>query len=161
MIIRLRDDSGFSLMELMIVLTVMVILTAVTIAKFTNLALASKMSEATGNLAIIRTAQFSFKAANDMFVECGPSPPDPAGSDGRAYFWAETLNSSGEKGFEMMGFQPDGIVRYQYEVATATGRKFVATAQADLDNDGASCVFTLDNQAARYSKPVRAPAWEF
>ena len=157
----MRDDRGFSIMELMIVVTVIVTLTAVTIAKFTNLALESKVSEATGNLAAIRTAQLSFKAANNVFVECGPSPPDPAGSDGRAYFWAETLNSSGEKGFEMIGFQPDGVVRYQYEVATATGREFVATAQADLDNNGVPCVFTLDSQAVDYSKQVRMPPREF
>ena len=94
-------------------------------------------------------------------MECGPSPPAPAGTDGSLHLWLETSNSSGEDGFALIGFEPDGTVRYQYEVPTATDKRFVATAQADLDNNGVPCKLTLDNQAVGYSKPVRTPATEF
>ncbi len=158
---KLQQDEGFSLTEIMVVVAIIAILAVIAIPRFWNFAYKSKMSEATSNLATIRTAQFSFISANDTFMECGPSPPDPAGTDGLARPWAETLNSFGEKGFEAIGFEPDGAIRYQYEVPIATTKRFVATAEADLDNDGVPCVFTLDNGAIGYSKPVRAPANEF
>ncbi len=158
---KLWDDEGFSLTEIMIVVAIIAILAIIAIPKFWNFAYKSKMSEATSNIATIRTALFGYIAANDIFMECGPSPPDPAGTDGIARPWVEALNSFGEKGFEEIGFQPDGAVRYQYEVPIATTKRFVVIARADLDNDGVQCVFTLDNAALRYSKPVRAPANEY
>lgn len=159
-VIRLRNDTGFSLVELMIVVAIIAVLAAIAITKFDHFQLTSKTSEATAHLALIRTAQFSYKAENDVFMECGPSPPAPAGTDGSTHVWAETPNSSLENGFEKISFEPDGVVRYQYEVSIAKGR-FVATAIADLDNDGVLCTFTLDNLALGYSKPVRDPVNEF
>ena len=158
---KLQNDNGFSLVELMIVVAIIAILVSLAFPKFLTFSFRSKMSEATGNLAMIRTAQFSYKAENDVFMECGLSPPDPAGSDGRTYVWAEVPNGSGIMGFQEIGFEPDGVVRYQYEVTPATNKRFVATAEADLDSDGAKCTFTLDNQAVDYSKPVRNPPSEF
>lgn len=157
----LREKNGFSLVELMIVVAIIAILVSLAFPKFLTFSFRSKMSEATGNLAMIRTAQFSYKAENDSFMECGLSPPDPAGSDGRTYAWVEAPNGSGAMGFEKIGFEPDGVVRYQYEVTPATSMRFVAIAEADLDSDGAKCTFTLDNQAVGYSKPVRNPPGEF
>ncbi len=158
--IRLRNDTGFSLIELMIVVAIITILAAIAITKLQHFYLTSKMSEATRNLATVRTAQLAYKAENDVFMECGPSPPDPAGTDGRTYTWVETPNGSGENGFKEIGFEPDGVVRYQYEVSVAKDQ-FMATAIADLDDDGVPCTFTLDNKALGYSKPVRDPAGEF
>ena len=158
--IDLRQDTEFSLLALAIGVTIMAILTMVAIVSFGDFTHASKMSEATCNLAIIRTGQFSYAAENDTFMECGPSPPAPAGTDGILHQWLETPNSSGEDGFALIGFKPNGAVRYQYEVKFAANR-FVATAQADLDDDGVPCVLTLDNQAVGYSAPVRTPLDEF
>lgn len=153
-------NKGFSLIELVIAVAVIAILASLAIPKFLDFACRSKMSEATSNLSRIKTAQYSFRASDDIFMECGPSPPDPAGSDGRPYPWVETPNGSGEMGFETIGFEPDGVVRYQYEVPTATLMRFVATAESDLDNDGVQCTLTLDNQAAGYPKPVKNPPGE-
>ncbi|MFC1719344.1 prepilin-type N-terminal cleavage/methylation domain-containing protein, partial [Candidatus Poribacteria bacterium] len=94
-----QQNEGFSLTELMIVVAIIAILAAIAIPRFWNFAYKSKMSEATSNIATIRTAQFGYFAANDIFMECGPSPPNPAGTDGIPRPWAETLNSFGQKGF--------------------------------------------------------------
>ena len=159
--VKSPQNAGFSLVELMIVVSIIALLAAIAIPHFIEFAFKSKMSEATRNLATIKTAQFAYAAENDIFMECGPSPPAPAGTDGFSHLWVETPNSSGENGFELIGFEPNGAVRYQYEVPIATAERFVITAQADLDNNGVPCKFTLDNQAAGHAKPTRTPVTEF
>ena len=157
----MQKDRGFSLVEIMIVVAIIAVLASIAIPNFMNFTYMSKMSESTGSLAMIRTAQFSYRAENDAFMECGLSPPDPAGSDGRTYPWVEVANGTGNMGFADIGFEPDGVIRYQYEVRPATANQFVAIAKADLDNYGVACVFTLDNQDPDYSKPDRNPPGEF
>ena len=158
---KFQQDRGFSLVEIMIVVAIIAILVSIAVPKFLTFSFKSKMSEATSNLALIRTAQFSYKAENDTFMECGLSPPAPAGSDGKSYPWVEIPNGSGDMGFAEVGFEPDGVIRYQYEVKPATVKQFVAMAESDLDNDGVPCKFTLDNLAPDYSKPDRNPPGEF
>jgi prepilin-type N-terminal cleavage/methylation domain-containing protein len=158
---KLQQDRGFSLVEIMIVVAIIAILVSIAVPKFLAFSLKSKMSEATSNLALIRRAQISYRAENDTFMECGLSPPAPAGSDGKTYAWVEVPNGAGSMGFEEIGFKPDGVIRYQYEVRPATAIQFVAIAESDLDNDGVPCKFTIDNQDPDYSKPERNPPGEF
>ena len=159
--IDLRQDTEFSFLALAIGMTIIVLLTTVAVFSFGDFIAASKASEATRNLATIWIAQLGYAAEYDTFMECGPSPPAPAGTDGTLHPWLETSNSSGKDGFALIGFEPDNAVRYQYEVAIAASTRFVATAQADLDNNGVPCKFTLDNLAADHAKPTRLPANEF
>jgi prepilin-type N-terminal cleavage/methylation domain-containing protein len=157
----MHDDSGFSLVEMMVTVAIVAILCSIGVHLFKTAALKSKTAEATTNLGLIREAQIAYKSAADTYIQCGASPPAPAGTDGQAYPWVEMASAAGQEGFAIIGFEPIGPVRYQYEVSTATQTRFVATAVSDLDADGNQCTFTLDTQNPSHAKPVRNPADEY
>ena len=147
---KLRE-KGFSLVELMIVVAIIAILAAIAIPSFLRFAMKSKTSEATGNLAAIRVCEDSYKAENDVYLSCLPTP-DPFVSDSTPDAWA----GGGITQFATIGFAPDGNVRYQYDVtASSTTPDWVATAACDLDENGTDRVYTLDtSDTSNYPKPV-------
>ena len=147
-----KKDKGFSLVELMIVVAIIAILAAIAIPAFMRFAMKSKTSEATGNLSAIRTAEESYKAENDVYYNCLQSPAALTGSTPQA--WVEAGLPSVNQ-FADIGFEPDGWVRYQYQVINASPVSFAAEAAGDLDDDALAATFTITKGAPGYPKPVK------
>ena len=118
-------------------------------------AMRSKTSEATGNISAIRTAEESYKAENDVYYTCGAAPTGFV-ADSQPDTWVlPAVAGSGEEDFEVIGFAPDGTVRYEYEVV-AGANTFVVTAESDIDEDGNLSTYTLTKPSAAYPKPVHS-----
>ncbi len=149
--IRLSKSAGFSLVELMIVVAIMAILAAIAIPSFMKFSIKSKTSEATSNLAGIRTCQESYKAENDVYYNCAASPAG-GGTDSVPDVWVDA-GIVGTDAFSDVGFAPDGNVRYIYQVQGAGAVGFISTAISDLDDDGITAAYVVDKGAATYPKP--------
>lgn len=125
--------GGFTLIELMIVVAIIGILAAIAIPNFLRFQLKAKSSEGKVNLAAIRTAEESFFAEYGSYVSSVPSPPATAANQKTNFFHP----NQGE-GFDMVGWQPEGDVYFNYQVTTTTaGNMFLASAAADIDASGA------------------------
>jgi type IV pilus assembly protein PilA len=126
---RPKRLSGFTLLELMIVVTIIGALAAVAIPQFLNYKLRSKTAEVRLNLAAIRTLEITHFSATDVYVTVDPEPPVIPGASPVAFNPAS--------GFDPLGFIPEGLVSFSYGVAVSPdGTGFTADAGADLDGDG-------------------------
>jgi len=140
---KLRKESGFSLVELMIVVAIIAILAAIAIPSFMRFAMKSKTAEVMGNLKAIKTCQESYRAENDEYLACAQTPDATAGATGQLKIWpAATVDGVDE--FLETGFEPDGDVRYYYTVA-ATSSTFTITGLGDLDDDNSDASYALSN----------------
>ncbi len=136
---RRLAQSGFTLIELMIVVAIIGILAAIAIPSFLSYQLKSKTSEAKTNLAGIKTASLTFQAERSCFLSVqnngwpGAIPPS-----GAQVPWpleatmptasalcinpltgapASTVGTFGD-----LGFTPSGQVRYNYYLAASRDR---------------------------------------
>ena len=133
----MKNNKGFTLIELMIVVAIIGILAAVAIPNFRNYQLKSKESEAKVNLAAIGVAQEAYFAEYDAYVVCTANPVAPAGAAKRDWvnnpLW----------GWDAIGFKPkDSKVYFTYEstdtaayTATATGNLDLKPAANSDDNE--------------------------
>ncbi len=125
--------GGFTLIELMIVVAIIGILAAIAIPNFLRFQLKAKSSEGKVNLAAIRTAEESYFAEYGGYVSSEPSPQATA-----ANLKTNFVHYLAGKGFDQVGWQPEGDVYFNYQVATtSTGNEFLASAAADIDASGA------------------------
>ncbi|MFC1714037.1 prepilin-type N-terminal cleavage/methylation domain-containing protein [Candidatus Poribacteria bacterium] len=163
-----KTESGFSLVELMIVVAIIAILAAIAIPAFMRFAMKSKTAEATGNLVAIRTCQESYRAENDVYyITGGAIAPALGGTDSTPDPWLAA--GVGEIAFAVTGFSADGDVRFNYQVvAGAAGALtadaaddpnniiggFSVIATGDLDENGVPSTYTIDTSVAGYPKPV-------
>lgn len=126
----IRNQRGFTLMELLIAVAILAVLAAIGVPVYTRLRGSAKHAEAYANLDGIRTAEEAYKMANGTYLTCPPSPRLPSelkNAGNQAVSW-KALDSSGNQttseGFALLGFEPNSEVRFVYEV------------EADLNNDG-------------------------
>ena len=128
--------SGFSLIELMIVVSIVGILAAIAIPNFLRFRAHSKMSEAKINIASVRTAQESLFAETGAYADASETP----GSYG-PFKQAWTAGGSPLE-WEALGWEPEGEVHFQY--GTFTGgvqTQFSVEARSDVDGDGVDAEF--------------------
>jgi len=111
---RLENLAAFSLLEIMIVVSIIAILTAIAIPQYQRYVLITKRVEATHNLLSIRSMEESYRAVNDKYVTAEWSPSDVPGSS-KSYDW--NTNSY----FSEIGFRPNGGVFYRYSVCNMNG----------------------------------------
>jgi type IV pilus assembly protein PilA len=154
-----KNNLGFTLIELMIVVAIISILAAIAIPNFILYQLKAKTGEAKANMAAIRTCQETWAAENDVYIVCGPTPA--ANVSSVKMVW--TTNTH----FSSIGFEPAGDVYYSYGVnnapvntvaaqaiVTAADGTTVArpgltniwlNAMSDLDGDGLYAGFVVSN----------------
>ncbi len=154
--------SGFTLVELMIVVAIIGILAAIAIPNFVAMQLRAKRAELAPNLDGIKTAEIAYEAAMDEYVEVADFQPEEV--SGALQDWPTTSN------FEILGWRPDGQVRGQYKVtidvectitccpikfSCSIGISFLAFGQTDLDQDGefAQYATTRDENATMITEP--------
>ena len=125
-------QSGFTLIELMIVVAILGILAAIAIPNFLMFQLRSKTGEAKINLAGVRTAQEGYFAEFGRYAAAAPQPLGPPTP--RKAPWPAL---GGAPGFDELGWAPEGEVYFRYAIVTngAVGTEWAASAIGDLDGD--------------------------
>ena len=122
-----KNNLGFTLIELMIVVAIIGILAAIAIPNFTRFQLKSKSAEARVNLSAIKTAEEAYRAENGGYLACAGNPAGAPGTAKQA--WGAPAD------FLSLGFDAEGSVFFQYAVSTSN-TDFNAAALADIDGDG-------------------------
>lgn len=159
----MKRRSGFTLIELMVVVAIVGILAAIAIPNFLDQSLRAKQAEVYSMLGSIETGQFTYQAEHDCFLMIAPNPPGaptvfrrpwtPAGA-----FLPGVCGMT--RTFEELGVVPaQGGLYYSYacDVAgTIAMFEFVCDAEGDLDGDGGFALFvacgdTDDNMVALMS----------
>ncbi len=136
---RRRGICGFTLIELMIVVAIIGILSAIAIPNFLKFQAKSKQAEARANLGGIYVAQlayFSTMSTYGTFTEIGF-----VSSDAAARYYTYTDGVEVQVGKIGLTPCPDGSVTAAF---TATG--FTATAVGSISNVGIDCWYVNDQK---------------
>ena len=148
----LRKTAGFTLVELMIVVAVIAVLSAIAINNFYAISRRSKISEVFTNLGIIRTGQESYRAEHAVYIAAGAWPAATPAASGE--LWEDPAVPTVENtNFKLIGFAVDGVVRYRYTVTivdpgAGTPPYYSAIANGDLDDDGLDAEYRVSNDPA-------------
>ena len=135
MLRNLKNQKGFTLIELMIVVAIIGILAAIAIPNFMTFRLKAKTSEAKSNLGSIRTCEEAYKAETDVYYPVGRYPAAVAVT---SQVW-----TTADTAFSAIGFAPSGRVYYNYLVDNITATGFIAHAYADLDGDSVEAEYRI------------------
>jgi len=131
------NERGFTLMELLIAVAIVVILAGVGIPVYLKFQSSAKAAEASTNLNGIKMAEENYRLANGSYLDCQESPRDAstlASAGQTAVTWADAGGASG--GFTAIGFSTSADVRFVYEVSSSSTTAFVAEALGDTNADG-------------------------
>ena len=141
---RAKRQAGFTLIELMIVVGIIGILSALAIPAFNNYVMRSRTLEATNFLGEIHLRQEGYRAEFGRYAnlpQWNPAAPAPHGA---------TVSFDPSIGlWRQLGAMPDANVRFQYQVLAGAPNEptgipgypsqdywFVSHARTDLDGDG-------------------------
>lgn len=132
--------GGFTLIEIMIVVALIGILSAIAIPGYKNYQARSRRTEAYMNLsAIIRTEDAYYAEHQAYAAMAGGSPPSVPGPPDGAF--KRPWTAGDEAAFSNIGWSPEGSVYYDYGINTAgctcpRGTCVTAAAYGDVDGDG-------------------------
>lgn len=138
---RKWTESGFTLVELMIVVGIIGLIAAVAVPSFLSYQARSRRSEAYVNLASLARAYKSYYAEAGVFpdmltVASKGTLPDADPSTTKLPWDTDTSNF-----FDIVGWSVEGAVFYTYDVVSDQGacntctQCFTATAHGDVDGD--------------------------
>ena len=135
--------SGFTLIEMMIVVAIIGILASVAIPQFVEYQLTSKRAEAFANLASLAKAQKSYFAEFGDYIS---AEPQPGTGNGDLPMATKRDMTPIEAEYFEIGWTPEGNVFFDYDSATpadplngncvCADECFTASAYGDLDGDG-------------------------
>jgi prepilin-type N-terminal cleavage/methylation domain-containing protein len=137
-----RRLRGFTLIELMIVVSIIGILASVAIPSFINYQLTAKRAEAFANLSSLAKAQKSYYAEFNTYIGV---LSEPLGGTGLPPNPIKRDSTSIDGAFAVVGWVPDGDVFFDYDTSVpgplgpgclCADGCFTATAYGDLDGDG-------------------------
>jgi type IV pilus assembly protein PilA len=133
---RRRSERGFTLVEIMIVVAIIGVLSAIAIPKFLRFQLRAKASEAVTNLAAIAVTEEAFFTEKGYYASVASPAPAAIPGDTRAT-WV------GNADFDVLGWIPEGAVYFQSLISADAqgGGRFTAEAASDIDDDGAVSFF--------------------
>ncbi len=135
-----RGSSGFTLVELMIVVAIVGILAAIAVPNFYRFRLKAKRSEVFVNLRGIALTEMAYEKEYERFVACKSSPQTPLNSEDHPF--DKTI-----QGWQELDWSPDGFVYCHYAVYLYTNQKgswIRPTALCDLDDDNAIATWYMD-----------------
>jgi type IV pilus assembly protein PilA len=125
-----RNRAGFTILELMIAVSIVGVLAAIAIPAFLTYQLRTKTSEAKTNLSAIRTLENSYFTEYESYHLAAPEPAVIPGSTSGPF------DDAGSD-FAELGFKPEGNVYFSYGVGVSVdGVGFTADAGADIDANG-------------------------
>jgi len=108
--------------------------------RFANMATYAKRSEGMWMLEHIHTAELEYFEEHGEYVAVGATPHRAPGK-AQAPFESEHM-----AGWNRLGWQPDSMVRCQFEVTVPTPTDFRAVARCDVDGDGQQSVFVASRE---------------
>ena len=135
---RNREEQGLTLVELMIVVAIIGVITAVAIPSFMNYQARSRRSEAFVNLSAVARVQKTYQATHGEYYDSGVLPWPNYVAYGGLGTHKMDWDAASEAAFGPLGWAPEGQVYYSYQcnVCCADGLCFTASAYGDVDNDG-------------------------
>ena len=133
----MRNSKGFSLVELMIVVAIIGILAAIAIPNFMTMQLKAKRAELPSNVDGIKTAELSYDAAFDGFINADVNPTGSLNKQQQSFDYSGSI-----EGWTQLGWQPDGKVRGQYSVEIIGSTDFTVTGVSDVDDDNSTATYT-------------------
>jgi len=148
---RVTARKGFTMIELMVVVAIIGLLAAVAIPNFVRYQARSRRSEAFANVAGLARAQGAYLAERNSFVDTDASYPDPAMYSGTLGTLTMPWDADSENAFSLLGWEPEGQVRYSYASWTGAspggtgcaGCELCFTGVAYGDVDGNNSVQTV------------------
>ncbi len=147
---RMRTRGGFTLVELMIVVALIGVLSAIAIPGFLTYQARARRAESYSNLAALAVAEKGYVATGGSFHDSALPWPD-ASSYGGLGTSKMQWEASAEAAFAELGWSPEGQVYYSYQTNTSTNCSctlcFTATAYGDVDgNNKVSAVMYVEPQ---------------
>lgn len=127
---------AFTLIELMITVSIIGILAALAIPRYEAFLIRAKRAELPMNVDAIRTCETGYHAEWDVFTSCEITPSEIPGRVAVPFPANETTSFD----WNQLGWVPDGKVYGQYQVIASDLFGYAATFEAngfgDVDGDG-------------------------
>src|SRR4051794_7699889 len=82
--------AGFTLVELMIVVTIVGVLSVIAVVGYRKLTLSAKLTEANGVISAIRVAQEDYKIERGLYADIGLTPCPSNGTTQAKFAWTPT-----------------------------------------------------------------------
>jgi prepilin-type N-terminal cleavage/methylation domain-containing protein len=143
-----KKEKGFTLMELLIAVAIVVILAGVGIPVYLRFMTNTKLAEAGTNLSGIKLAEETYRLANGGYLSCNEAPRAAGDVDEQAVPWEDRdADTPDDDTFDDIDFAVSGNVRFVYAVA-ATPDTFTAGALGDTDGDENLVLFIATNTGA-------------
>jgi len=108
--------------------------------RYLNMGMYAKRSEGAWLLEQIQQAELQYFEQHGEYVAVGATPQRAPGSRQTAF------ESPHMAGWRLLGWQPDSMVRCQFEVTVPTPTDFRAVARCDVDDDGQMSVFVSSRE---------------
>ncbi|WP_306818541.1 type IV pilin protein [Archangium lipolyticum] len=146
-----RKHQGFTLIELMIVVGIIGLLASVAIPQMQSFQMRTKRAERDAMItSLIRTVSEYWSVHNSLPGGLTSLAQNPAGTEyGTKKPFDKTL-----PGWATLGWQPDGLLYYTYDVTKPQDDVLEVTAKSDLDHDG-----VLNVRIVRYK--LRDGLWQW